>query len=374
MSPATVNPVKQGSAQNSLLRAIGIRDHNGKLEEEVLHKPLQPFFGFVNGVPLQATKAVWSFTPVIQLVGLVNDKASKLAKALYGACWSVVYTAVRPWDYLRKSLPKNNSSIKGVTRNLYNANEHFRLVMGTAVTALYGYGGFKMLWSWLKNDDEQFERAEDIYQTGMFNQNQVFASMNFAEVLRRKHAPETMLDFETKEKSAKSRLEFFDSVLFLPNILTRGLDTFRLFGHEIGETTQKLVNTLGYISYGTWAARFGILKQTETNDERTGPDNGLSKGLLAKPNRLLSGTARKLDKGLRTTQKYGGKVFYSLLPGLSWIAAGAEILGYHDVAKTAFKLEGIAEKLDPAVASWCIRSTWLKMFERDENEQKRTRS
>ena len=151
------------------------------IEGEVFHKPLQPFFQAVNGSPLTVTKAVWGLTPIIQAIGLVNESAGKLARAFYGVCWSIVYTCCRPWAADRETLPKDGGAEKITDgwRTVYNANEHFRVGMGSIVSAVYGGGALGMLYSWLKGDDDLFDKSANIYQTGMFNQNQIFACMNF---------------------------------------------------------------------------------------------------------------------------------------------------------------------------------------------------
>ena len=351
---------------------------------EVLHKPLQPFFHWINGklkvkdennptffektngYPINITKAVWAFTPILQAVGLVNESIGKLARAFYGFCWAIVYTCYRPWTYARRSLPpENNNGEKTSTfmRNVFNINEHFRFGMGTLVSSVYGGGAFGMLWSWFKGDDDLFDKAADVYQIGMFNQNQIFDSMNFTEVLRRKFIPDELKDFEKNDKNAKANIEVIDSLMFIPNIITRAMDTFRLLGTEFSENTQKIINTFAYLGYGTWAAKYGLIKQTvEAVDAKDKVEQG--QGLLDDPNSNLKGNLLKTDKILRDTQVLGGKAFCTLLPGLSWLAAGTELFGFREFAQTAFKLEGILERLDPAIASWCIRNTWLKLFEK----------
>ena len=77
---------------------------NDSIEGNILHKPLQPFFKAVHGIPLTVTKAVWGLTPIIQAIGLFNKSAGKLARAFYGVCWSIVYTCYRPWAADRETL------------------------------------------------------------------------------------------------------------------------------------------------------------------------------------------------------------------------------------------------------------------------------
>lgn len=332
--------------------------------KNVYHKDLQPFFKFVNNLPLKATESVWLLTPVIQAIGLVNKRAAKLANAFYGACWSIVYSCFRPWAAGRERLPEKGAGKKipeGI-RTAYDINEHFRMIMGTAVAGVYGGGAFGMLYSWIKNDDDLFDKTSDIYRLGMLNQNQIFASMNLSEVLKRYYAPEKLHKCDRMKNSPKSVIELIDSVLFLPTFITRAIDTTRPFGAELGEGTQRIVNSFAYFSYGTWAVRYGTLKQTEDKEAERGS------GLLDKINPKLKGLPRNIDEGLQISQKYGGKIFSTMLPGLSWISAGAELFGYGEFAKDTFKLEGILERINPAIFSWCGRNTWLKLFEKEGKE------
>ena len=333
-------------------------EESNSTKGEVLHKSFQPFFEAVNKSPLQVTKAVWGITPLLQLIGLFNKNIGKLARAFYGSCWAIVYSCYRPWAYERHSLPEKNK-IPESRRNLFNINEHFRFGMGSLVSLIYGGGALGMLWSWFKGDDDLFDKAANIYQTGMFNQTQIFDSMNFTEILRRKYIPEQLKDFEKNAKNAKAKIEIVDSILFLPNIITRAMDTFRLFGAEFSENIQKIINVFAYTGYGTWAAKFGLLKQTEDKSV-----NHRGESILDPPNPLLGGNARKTDKALYNTQKYGARVFHTLLPGLSWLAAGTELFGFREIAENVFKLEGIFERLNPAIGSWCIRNTWLELFKK----------
>ena len=329
----------------------------------VLHKPLQPFFKAVNGAPLKVTKAVWGITPFIQAIGLVNESAGKLARAFYGVCWSIVYTCHRPWASDRQELP-NIDTIPENKRIRFKANEHFRVGMGTAVSAVYGGGALSMLYSWFKGDDDLFDKAANVYKMGMFNQNPIFDSMNYAEILKRKFIPDELEDFQKNDKNAKAKIEKIDSYLFIPNIITRGLDTCRLFGAEFGEITQRIINTFSYIGYGTWATRFGLLKQTEYSGINRHGKDARGSGVLDDINPNLKGTALKTEQILYDAQKYGGRAFHTLLPGLSWLAAGAELIGLREIAEKAFKLEGILERLNPTIGSWSFRSTWLRLFEK----------
>ena len=338
---------------------------NGLPGKKVFHKELQPFFEKVNNYPLKVTKAVWGLTPVFQVAGLVNERAAKLARAFYGTCWSIVYSCYRPWTPNRTELPEDKAKkkIPDHIKTFHNVNEHFRFGMGSLVSLVYGGGAFGMLYSWLKGDDDLFDKSANVYQIGMFNQNQVFASMNATDLIKREYLDEGLSDFEKDKKSVKSRMELIDTWLFIPSIITRAIDSLRLFGKELGETTQKIVNVFSYIGYGTWAARYGFIKQLE---DKTA---SLGNGLLDKENPKLKGSALKVDNALRTTQKYGGKLFYTILPGLSWFAAGAEALGARQLAEGSFKLEGMLERLNPAATlGWCGRNTWMKLFEeKDDN-------
>ena len=352
----SVKPVGVASGSSTLI---------GTSKGEIIHKPLQPFFKAVNGSPLTVTKAVWGITPIIQAIGLVNESAGKLARAFYGVCWSIVYTCYRPWKDNRYSLPDQSGNKKTPEgyKTLFNINEHFRFGMGSLVSAVYGGGALGMLWSWFKGDDDLFDKSADVYQIGMFNQNQIFDSMNYAEVLKRRFIDDKKLTSIDKDRT-KANIELVDSVLFIPNIITRGMDTLRLFGKEFGDGTQKIINSLSYFGYGTWAARYGYIKQFEDTEKVKEKKVGRGEGLLDNPNPQLKGKSLKTDEALRVAQKYGGKLFHTLLPGLSWLAAGTELLGFKEFAQKAFKLEGILERLNPAISSWCIRNTWLNLFKK----------
>ena len=335
-------------------------------QEKVYHKPIQPFFELMNNYPLKATESVWLLTPLIQIVGLVNERAAKLARAFYGSCWAIVYSCFRPWAANREGLSKKKGRVPQHVKTFYDVNEHFRLGMGTLVSAVYGGGAFGMLWGWFKNDDDLFDKADDICQTGMLNQNQIFASMNLSEVLKRQYTPEKMGKYDRNKKAPTSIIEMTDSILFAPTIITRALDTFKMFGMELGETTQRIINAFSYFSYGTWAARFGIVKQTEDKKAKRGS------GLLDPINPKLKGRAKRVEEALYISQKYGGRIFSTLLPGLSWLSSGAELFGFGEFAKNTFKLEGILERLNPAIASWCGRSTWLRLYEQDAKSPEMT--
>ena len=368
--PNTLDRVTRGSPSGISNGSPAERDDS--IKGEVLHKPLQKFFKTINGTPLNVTKAVWGLTPIIQTIGLVNESAGKLARAFYGACWSIAYTCSRPWATDRHELPEDGGAEKVTNgwKTIYNANEHFRVGMGSLVSAVYGGGAFGMLWSWFKGDDDLYDKAANVYQIGMLNQNQIFASMNYTEVLRRRFIDKDHLkEADESKTNAKAKIELIDSFMFIPNIITRGLDTFRIFGTEFGETTQKIINVFSYAGYGTWAARFGLLKQTEEKTEIESKQTKCGNGLLDKVNPNLKGNALKADEFFHDMQKYGGRAFYTLLPGLSWLAAGTELFGFKEIAEKAFKFEGILERLNPAIGAWCVRNVWLKLFEKKQTSQ-----
>lgn len=327
---------------------------NGYVEGEEKDKSRHNFFCLRD-----LTKAIWPLYLPLQLMGLVSDKAAKLARAWYGVCWSIVYSCYRPWKENRDGLTDDRApkKIGGISKNLYKANEYFRVIMGSVVSAIYGGGALGMLWSCFKGDDDLYDKAANVYQTGMMNQNQIFASMNSAIVMKRKLNPNQLdeVDQEIREeadkkpdtvKVIKERVETVDSFLFIPNIITRGLDTLKSFGLNVmNEGVERFVNALGYFSYGTWATRFGIMK---TREEEGGDLKILE----------------KQDPTLYNFQKYGGKIFYTLLPGLSWLAAFSELFGFRELAQKVFKLEGICERLNPTIFSYCMNEPWLQGYQK----------
>ncbi len=335
---------------------------NGKLPVKDKNNPT--LIELTSGYPLRATKAVWGLYLPLQIVGLFNERVGKLARAFYGVCWSIVYSCYRPFATNRKTLGGDKAS--STIKNLYNINEHFRLGMGTLVSAIYGSGAFGMLWGAVTGNDDFFDKSAEVYTTGMLNQNQIFASMNTEVVLSRKYnnTDEQLSKTNQQKGCFKSGIELTDAILFIPNIITRGLDTFRLFGMELGEGTKRIVNALGYFSYGTWAARFGKLKTLKAQG-KNGEESG---GDLEILNPELKGTATGLDKALQETQETSGKVFHTLLPAISWASTVLELFGLSELAKKVFKLEGILERLHPTIATWCIRDTWLKLFKINEEK------
>lgn len=324
---------------------------NGYVEGEDLDPKKHNYFSLRD-----LTKSAWFMYLPLQAIGLINKKAAKLAKAWYGVCWSIVYSCYRPWKANSEKLAevdKNENSIKAnkLVKNLYNSNEYFRMIMGSIVSAVYGGGAFGMLFGALSDNEDFFDKAADIYQSGMFNQNQIFASMNTTICLRRAVNPDQLddvdkhLDNEDESsrsiKNIKGNIELIDSLFFLPNIVTRGLDTLKLFGMNVmSEGVERLVNSLGYFSYGTWAAKFGIMK---TREEKGGD--------------LCS--IKDSNETLYQLQKIGGKAFYSVLPVLSWVSACTELFGLRDFAQKTFKLEGILERLNPTIFAWCLTNPWL---------------
>jgi len=354
-------PYKLGDGgMNSSLRTT-----RGIVRGEIIHQKLQPFFRWVNGESdpgkhsyfslKDVTKAVWPLYVPLQIIGLVNKKFAMLARAWYGACWSIIYSCYRPWKENRDRLTdyKAPAQIPNGIKKLYDLNEHFRFGMGTLVSLMYGSGAFGMLWGALTDNEDLYDKSSDVYQTGMLNQNQIFASMNATVVVRRKYNPNQLPEPDKVKDDIKAKVEVVDTFLFVPSIITRFVDTLKMFGMDFGDNLQRFVNALSYVGYGTWATRFGIVKQTEYE--------GI--GGLKKPNLNLKGFSKNLDNVLYLTQKYGGKVFYTLLPAVTWLSACGELLGFSKFARKAFKLEGILERLNPLIAAWSIRDTWMKLFE-----------
>ena len=328
--------------------------HSNGTKPELVFPRLEPFFRKVNGWVegedknpkkhnyfsiRDLTKSAWFLYFPFQIVGLFNERMAKLTRAFYGACWSIVYTSYRPFATNRKTLggDKTTAGIK----NLYKANEYFRVLAGSAVSAIYGGGAFGMLFGFLTNNDDFFDKSAKVYKVGMFNQNMIFASMNAAIVMARKFNSNKLTKIDREKNTIKAKVELTDTILFPITILTRAVDTLKLFGMDIGEKSQSIINTLSYLGYGTWATRFGIMK---TKDEKDGGDLPES------------------HPALYRTQKYSGKVFSTLLPGLSWGAALSEILGFKEVAEKIFNLEGIAERLNPTIFAWCLTNPWLKGY------------
>ncbi len=364
---------------------------SGKITDGgLIHPGLNKFFKLVNGYTegedsnftkhnyfslRDLTKSAWFMYLPLQAIGLISEKATKYARAWYGGCWSIVYSCYRPWKANVKKLADKDpaNKISDLTKKADNLNEHFRMIMGSAVSAIYGSGAFGMLFGAFTDNDDLFEKSSNVYQTGMFNQNQVFASMNFSTWLKRILIKEGKLDDKALDdvdkhsnnedknsrwiKNIKENVEVVDSVLFLPNILTRGLDTLKLFGLNVmSESVERFVNCLGYFSYGTWAARFGIMK---TREEKGGD--------LA--------NVKDSNQTLYDLQKVGGKAFYSTLPILSWISAGSELFGLSDFAQKTFKLEGVLERLNPTIFAWCLTDPWLKgYFKRIKGNKKEIES
>src|SRR3989338_4891001 len=54
------------------------------------------------------TKSVWPLYVPLQIFGLFNDRAAKLARAWHGACWSIVYSCYRPFKPNMQKLKDGN--------------------------------------------------------------------------------------------------------------------------------------------------------------------------------------------------------------------------------------------------------------------------
>ena len=335
---------------------------------ELVLPRLEPFFRCINGyVPGEednpskhnyfclrdVVKAIWPLYLPLQVIGLVSDRAAMLAKGFYGVCWSIIYSCYRPWKENRDQLVDKNPKkpIASFIKSLYNANEYFRVFAGTVVTAVYAFGSFKMLWATLTGNKSLFEKAQEIYQIGMFNQNAIFASMSAAGALKARYNKNQLEKAFRGRDNVREKFGLIEILLFPITTITRILDTCRLFGMNLNETLSRFTKGLSYFCYGLWAARFGLLKKLEK-----------SGGDLKKVNPNLHGTAKKIDQVLHVTQKHGATVFSILLPALSWLAAISEFFGYKNFAEKTFKLEGILERLLPPIASVCIRDTWMKLF------------
>lgn len=298
---------------------------------------------------IDVTKAAWFMYLPFQVAGLFNERMNKLAKAWYGVGWSIVYSCLRPFKENRETLVDRSDKPEGKVhdfwKSLYNANEHFRVGMGSFVTSIYGSGALGMMWGAVTGNDEFFDKSADVYKTGMFNQDQVFSSMNFSTVLKRSLNPDQLDEIDKKKDNVKSGVELVDSVLFIPTIVTRALDTAKLFfGTQLSEGVQRFTNALAYFKYGTWATRFGIMKG---GDKKEGGD-------------LES--LEDSNKPLFYTQKYGAKAFCWTLPTLSWISSACELFGAREMAEKVFNLEGILERLNPTIASWCLTNPWLQGY------------
>ncbi|MBI2996588.1 MAG: hypothetical protein HYY52_07805 [Candidatus Melainabacteria bacterium] len=366
-----VNPINNNSNLAVNLVHPGFNDFfkwmNGKFNpEEAKQKGYSNLFIKTNGLILNTTKSIWSLHLPLQIIGLFSERFQKLAKAFYGVCWSIVYTSLRPFTPDRKTLGGNKAT--PLVKEAYNLNEHFRVGMGTVVSALYGGGASGMLWGAITGDDNFFDKSAKVYSTGMFNQNQIFGSMNLEKLLSRKFnnsSEQLPAKVDQEQTGVKEKMEFLDAVLFIPNVIARGLDTVKLFGGELGEGLQRSINAFGKFSYGTWACRFGELKKKKSKEE-DGSEYG---GDLEPLNPDLEGAAAKVDKTLRATQEKSAKVFQIVIPGLSWTSSLLELVGLHELSEKVFKWEGILERLHPTIASWCIRHPILNLFKKVESNQ-----
>lgn len=329
---------------------------------EIVRPELNSFFkkvnGYVQGEETEPnkhnyfslkdlTKSAWFMYLPFQVAGLFNERMNKLAKAWYGLGWSVVYTCLRPWAANRETLvdKPNGEKVSDIWKGVHKVNEDFRIGMGSFVSAIYGSGALGMMWGAVSGNDEFFDKSANVYKTGMFNQDQIFSSMNFSTVLKRTLNPDQLDKIDKERNNVKSGVELVDSVLFIPTIITRALDTAKLFfGAQLSEGVQRFTNALAYFKYGTWATRFGIMK---AGKEKEGGD-------LA--------SLEDSNKPLYYTQKYGAKAFYSTLPALSWGASICELFGASEVAEKLFNVEGILERLNPTIASWCLTNPWLQGY------------
>ncbi|MBI3590536.1 MAG: hypothetical protein HY094_04050 [Candidatus Melainabacteria bacterium] len=316
---------------------------NGYVEGEDEKDQYQLKHNFFNLRDL--TKSIWPIYPLLQVIGLFNERWNKIARGFYGACWSIIYSCYRPWKENRDQLDeKATNKISGFWKKLYNANEHFRVGMGSVVSAIYGGGAFGMLGGALTGNDDLFDKSVEVYKTGMFNQNQIFASMNAAVCMKRTLNPDQLYEVDKRKDGVKAMTEYVDTALFLPNIFTRTLATLKLFGLNLmSEGLEKFVRFLEKFSYGTWAARFGIMK---TREEKGGDLE----------------VVKDQNPALYKTQKHCGEAFYYSLPALSWLSASLELFGLNDVSDKVFKLEGICERLNPTIAAWCLNNPWLQGY------------
>jgi len=346
INPTLSSPVPISIAREKV-QDVASHSENPLNIGELIHPGYDTFCKWAHKYILPTAKAGWGLYLPLQIIGLVNENVNKLARTWYGLFWSVVYSCYRPWAPNRRTLEGEKASPK--IKKLYTTNEYFRVVMGNIVSAVYGGGALGMLWGWLNGDDDFFDKAAEVYKTGMLNQNQIFGSMNATIAIRRNYNPTQLYPVDQEEHNYKAKIELVDSVLFIPNIITRAIDTFRLFGVELGEGVKRIVNSLGYFSYGTWATRYGLMK----NSEMKGGD------LKKVKSNSLSENGIKIDQVLHASQKTGSDLFYTVLPGLSWISAFAELCGFRELAEKAFKLEGICERINPTIAAWALRDTWF---------------
>ena len=47
------------------------------------------------------------------------------------------------------------------------------------------------------------------------------------------------------------------------------------------------------------------------------------------------------------------------MPGLAWGASILELIGFSDLAKKVFRAEGVLERLDLSIPSWCLKGVWI---------------
>ena len=309
-----------------------------------------------SGLILKATKAIWPLHIPLQLIGLFNDPINRLAKAVYGTCWPIIYSAYRPFAPNKRTLEGDQAP--QIVKSLFNINEHLRVWAGSTVSLFYGGGGLGMLWGSLTRNDDFFDKASRIYQEWMLNQNFVFGVMNLNNLWLRKFNPTQVQETHRNKNTLRSHVEFFDGLTLLPNAITRTMATFRLCGGELSEGTGRLVDSLGFLNYSTWAYRYGDLKGAEEQG-----------GDLDPVNPQFTGAKKKADKLIHDVQKIGSLKFRYVLAPLSLGAAIFKATGFDDLSSTAWKLGGILERLQTAIGSWCVKNTWFKWFTKNEEAE-----
>ena len=301
------------------------------------------------GVVLNTAKVFWPLHIVAQLFGLVFEPFNKLAKGIYGTCWPVVYSAYRPFAANKRTLEGTEAS--GTVKKLFNVNEHLRVWAGSVVSGFYSLGGAGMLWGTLSGNEGLFEKASSFYQEWMKNQNLIFGVMNCNNMWLRKYNPTQVEEVHHDKNTLRSHVELFDSLTIIPNLLTRSLATFRSFGGELSEGVGRAVDVLGNLNYATWTYRFGDLKGREEEG-----------GDLKPVDKTLQGNGKVLDQALYDTQKFGSKMFKFLLAPVTLASAVLKGFGLDELSDKLWTLEGTLERLQTAIGSWSIRSTWLEWF------------
>ena len=227
---------------------------------------------------------------------------------------------------------------EGALKIFYNINENFRVFGGSLVSLIYGVGAVGMLYGGLSGNDDFFDKASECYQEGMLSQNPVFDSMSLTVLFRNWYNNGQLTDADKDRGDKKAITEKLQSIMFIPDLITRSLSTLRFLGMEFSEGLQRIINTVGYFGYGLWGANIGLRHE---KIENSSPDK---------------------NKTLNDFYKTGAKTFYTAIPLVSWVSALAELLGYRDFAAKSFELEGKIERLLPMISGWSIRDTWLKWF------------